>query len=328
MSTDPTIVEADPANPETATSHATLAVPLAAAWMRAGEVRASLVGRSFDSAADVAVVDGSRLLGLVTIERLLAASDDVPMAEILDDTPPIVTPGADQEVVAWTMVRQRETSAAVIDEEGRFLGLVPPIRMLAVLLMEHEEDLSRLSGVMHDADVVRTITEEPVSRRFWHRLPWLLVGLLGAVVTALVVSSFEATLSELVAVAFFVPGVVYLADAVGTQTEAVVIRGLSVGVSIRTVVGREALTGAAIGLAVAVVFAPVAWLVWGYGRLAIAVGLALFFACSIATVLAVLLPAVIDRLGGDPAFGSGPLATVIQDLLSILIYFAVVIAIV
>ena len=61
---------------------------------------------------------------------------------------------------------------------------------------------------------------------------------------------------------------------------------------------------------------------------AVAVGLSLFAACSIATLVAVLLPWLFDTLGQDPAFGSGPLATVIQDLLTIVIYFAIAVSVV
>ena len=112
-----------------------------------------------------------------------------------------------------------------------------------------------------------------------------------------------------------------MADAVGTQTETVVVRGLSVGVAMRRMVGRELLAGLAIGIVLAVVSGPLIWWRWGDGDVALCVGLALFAACSTATLAALLLPWLFDAFGQDPAFGSGPLATVIQDLLSILIFF-------
>jgi len=77
---------------------------------------------------------------------------------------------------------------------------------------------------------------EPVERRFQHRLPWLLVGLAGALLAADFVGRFEGHLQETVMLAFFIPGIVYLADAVGTQTETIVVRGLSVGVTMQRVV--------------------------------------------------------------------------------------------
>lgn len=91
---------------------------------------------------------------------------------------------------------------------------------------------------------------------------------------------------------------------------------------------REAATGVIIGLAIALIAGPLVLWRWGDADLALGVSLALFGACSVATVVAMALPLLLDRFGADPAFGSGPLATVIQDLLSILIYLGVVTAVV
>jgi magnesium transporter len=262
------------------------------------------------------------------METLLAAADDATAGDLMDPDPPVVAPGIDQEVAAWKAVRHGEGVLAVVDDAGRFVGLVPPQRLLSVLLWEHDEDMARLGGFLHDMSAARGASEEPVRRRLWHRLPWLLVGLAGAFVAADIVGSFEGQLEDQVMLAFFVPGVVYLADAVGTQTEALVIRGLSVGVSIKRVVRRELLTGLLIGIALALAFFPIAVWRWGATDLALAVALALLAACATATVVAMVLPWVLYRLGRDPAFGSGPLATVIQDLLSILIYFTIAVALV
>jgi magnesium transporter len=214
-----------------------------------------------------------------------------------------------------------ESSLAVVDEQGRYLRLIPLHRLLGVLLREHDEDMSRLAGVLHRSEEAQSACEERVSRRLWHRLPWLVVGLVGALVSADVVGVFEGQLATNVILAFFLPGVVYLADAVGTQTETLVVRGLSVGIPIGRVLAREALTGLLIGLVVALIFLPIAILRWGRGDVALAVSLALLAACSMATVVAICLPWLLQRFGRDPAFGSGPLATLIQDLLSILTYF-------
>ena len=126
--------------------------------------------------------------------------------------------------------------------------------------------------------------------------------------------------------AFFIPAVVYMADAVGTQTEALVIRGISVGVPGRHIVVRELTTGLVIGILLGAAFFPFAYLVWGDARVAGTVALALLGSTATATLVAMALPYGLSRLGRDPAFGAGPLATVIQDLLSIVIYFAIALA--
>jgi magnesium transporter len=308
---------------ETAAEHLTTRVPVAAPSARVGDIRRSLEGQQFDTVAEIAICEEDKLVGLLSVEDLLAAPADAMASTRMDADPPVVAPGMDQEVAAWKAVQHRESSLAVVDGEGRFVGLIPPHRLLAVLLWEHDEDMARLGGFLHDTAAARTAAREPVRRRLWHRVPWLLVGLVGAFLSADIVGAFEEQLRERVILAFFLPGVVYLADAVGTQTEALVIRGLSVGVVIGQVVRRELLTGLLVGVALAGAFFPIAWWRWGEADVALAVALSLVAACSIATLVAMLLPWLFHRLGSDPAFGSGPLATVVQDLLSILLYFAI-----
>jgi magnesium transporter len=193
--------------------------------------------------------------------------------------------------------------------------------MVEVLLQEHDEDLARLGGYAASTSSARHATEESVGMRFGHRVPWLLLGLAGAVVAAGIVGAYEQDLEREVLLAFFVPGIVYMADAVGTQTEAIVIRGLSVGVPVRHIVQRELLTGVLVGFALAAAFVPIGLLGWHEADVIVAVALSLLAACSIATLVAMVLPWLLNRFGRDPAFGSGPLATVVQDLLSLLIYF-------
>ena len=307
----------------TAGEYLVTAVPIVRLDQTAAEMRAELGERQFESAVDIAVCDGSRLVGLIRIEDLLAAPAGVLAREVMDSDPPVVSPGADRELAAWHAVRHGEGSLAVADAEGRFVGLIPPPRLLAILLLEHDEDMSRLGGFIHDSELARTASEEAVVRRFRHRMPWLVVGLLGAMLATVIVSSFEAALEANVILAFFVPAIVYMADAVGTQTETIVIRGLSVSVPLRNVVRREAITGVLVGAAIALLFYPMALAGWGDSDVALAVSLALLAACSMAAIIAMALPYALYRLDVDPAFGSGPLATVVQDLLSIAIYFAI-----
>ena len=307
----------------TAAAHASTDVPVGAPGDTAGDLRASLTGRSFESAASVVVLDGERFAGIIPIELLLAAAADAPLRQLVDENAPVVAPGTRQERAAWQMIEHGEASIAVVDEVGRFSGLISPHRMLRVLLTEHDEDLARLGGYLASTRRARLAAEEPVSQRLWHRLPWLLIGLMGAMASAGIVGAFERQLDETVLIAFFLPAVIYLADAVGTQTEAVLIRGLSVGVSMRDVIGRELVTGLFVGLLLGLAFLPFELLGWGDTSVGIAVALALLASCSIATVVAMLLPWGLQRLGRDPAFGSGPLATVIQDLLSIAVYLVI-----
>jgi magnesium transporter len=138
-------------------------------------------------------------------------------------------------------------------------------------------------------------------------------------------ASFEATFAGNVKLAFFVPAIVYLADAIGTQTEAVAVRGLSLSHRpFPELLRGETAAGALIGLVLAVsVFLGVG-AAFQDVRLAAVVALAILAAGTIAATVGLTLPWILSRWGLDPAFGSGPLATIIQDVLSILIYLGAV----
>ena len=192
---------------ETAAEHATARVPIAGPVQRVGEVRALMVGQRYDSASHIAVCEGDKFLGIVTIEDLLSAPADARVESLMDPGAPIVAPGLDQEVAAWRAVRHEESALAVVDQHGHFVGVIPPPRLVAVLLSEHEEDLSRLGGFLRTTSVARTTSEEPVQRRFQHRLPWLLLGLGGALLAADLVGLFETQLQLNVMLAFFIPGI-------------------------------------------------------------------------------------------------------------------------
>ena len=302
-------------------------VPRARPGAGAGDVIASLAGRTFGSATEIAVLDGERLVGLVPIERLLAAPRETRVEELVQ-VPPTVLPEADLEGAARQAVAAGQRSVAVVDEDGRFVGVVPPERLLAVLELEHEEDMARLGGFLSRARMAQRAADESLGRRLWHRLPWLAIGLAGAMVSAVIVGWFEDELRKNLLLALFIPAVVYMADAVGTQTETLVIRGLAAGIPIREVFVRELTTGAITGIGIGAAFFPFALVVWDDARVAGSVALALGVSCSIATLVAMVLPYVLSRFGRDPAYGSGPLATVIQDLLSVLVYFAIAVALV
>jgi magnesium transporter len=153
-----------------------------------------------------------------------------------------------------------------------------------------------------------------------------MLGLAGAMASAGIVSSFEEELQEVVLLAFFMPAVVYMADAVGTQTETVVIRGIVLGVRLRAILRRELVTGALVGAISGAAFWVFVVLAWDDATVAAVVAIAIFVSGTLATGIAMCLPYLFDRAGLDPAYGSGPLATVIQDLLSIVVYFAVALA--
>jgi magnesium transporter len=110
----------------TAASHATRVVPIAALGDPVDAVLDGMRERRFDSAAVVAVCDGDRLVGLATLERLLVAAPTTAIDAVMDPRPPTVGPHTDQEHAAWQAFQHGEPGLAVVDDEGGFLGLIPP----------------------------------------------------------------------------------------------------------------------------------------------------------------------------------------------------------
>jgi magnesium transporter len=287
-------------------------------------MRRALSEARFDHVGSVYVLDREdRLIGAIVLARLFAAAPETPLSAIMTPHPPAAGPALDQERVAAIARRHRLAEVPVVDAAGSFLGIVPPEALMDVLRREHVEDLHRLAGIIHKTDEARQAVELPALRRVRDRLPWLVLGLAGSLLAAGVVASFEQALATYVSIAFFIPVIVYLADAIGTQTEAVAVRALSLGrLPLPRLLAGEVVTGAAIGATLGLLAMPAVWLGTGDPRLAIVVAASIVTAGTIATGIGLLLPWLLSRVRWDPAYGSGPVATVIQDVLSLIVYFA------
>ncbi len=295
---------------------------------RAGAVLARLSAEKPSCVDLIVLVDAHRrLAGAVPLARLLRASSEETVGTLADAKFPRVRPQDDQEHAASLALHHAVDALAVVDNDGKPVGVMPPQALMQVLRREHVEDLHVITGIRRETAKARHAIEDPPLRQVRHRLPWLLAGLGGSALATAAMAGFEATLSANIAVAFFIPGIVYLADAIGTQSEAIAVRGLSLTRSgIGRMVGSEIRTGMLIGVCLgAASFVPI-WLVFGNARLAGAVCIAIFAAGSMAAALGLLLPWALARSGRDPALGSGPIATVLQDILSVIVYLGVVVA--
>jgi magnesium transporter len=311
---------------ETVGSHVVASVLHARADERAGAVRARLAAERPANLELVLVVDGEgRLDAAVPIARLFALHDGETLEGALECAFPRVRPDEDQEHAASLALHHGADALPVVDAADRPLGVMPAQALLQVLRREHIEDLHRLAGIQRETAQARDAMEDPPLRRVRHRLPWLLVGLAGSAAATAAMASMEHRLQANIALAFFVPALVYLADAIGTQTETVAVRGLSLTrAGLAPLLARELRTGILIGAILGVISFPLVWLAFGEVRLASAVALSILAAGTFANAIGLLFPWGLKRLGFDPAYGSGPSATVVQDVCTILIYFGVV----
>ncbi len=300
-------------------------VPVASEGATVESVIAMLRCRTYEAPDPIFVIGvDSKLVGGLAVDALLRGNNEQTLGALVDREWPRVHEHEDQEHAAGAALAGRATSVAVVDRDSRLVGAVPARSLLAILREEHVEDLHRLAGIQRETIRDHDALEGPPTRRARHRLPWLLVGLAGSMGAALIMSRFERVLERDLAIAFFVPAIVYLADAIGTQTEAIAVRGLSISrLTLGHLLAGELRTGLLIGAILAVLAFPLVMFTLGNARLAIAVSSAIVAAGSVATTIGLLLPWLLQKRGYDPAFGSGPVATIIQDVASLVIYFLI-----
>jgi len=306
----------------------TTSVPKAQPGEAAGVALERLREQKPEEASHLYLTDeASVLTGQVPIERLISAAPETLLGDLCGDPPIEVRPDDNAETVALLAVERHDADVAVADDKRRLIGAIPIGRLLALLHEEHVDEILRRAGVggghPSPAEARETI------RAFRARMPWLTLGLLGGMLAGGVASIFEESLKREVTLAFFLPLVVYMADAIGTQTETILVRRMVYGrISLFTQLRREASLGLLIGLTLGGAAWMGLWLLDGRGHVASVVALTILCSSIVATLIASLLPWMLDRLNIDPAMASGPVATVLQDLLSVAIYLGIATAII
>jgi magnesium transporter len=310
---------------ETAGRLAVTEVPFAAPTDSVGRVRELLRSDGHRAVDLIFVVDGEGLYrGVAPLANVLCATDDAPIGALVEADWPSVAPDLDQEHAVERACDAGVSVLPVVAADGRPVGVLTPDILLTVLTREHHEDVNRIVGILKDRAGARQALEDPPLRRVALRLPWLLVGLGMSAAATAVMASYEDALRSNVLIAVFIPALVYITDAIGTQTEAIAVRGLSLGQRpLPAIFGFEILTGALIGLALGALALLGIWVVFGDFTVGAGVGLSVFFAGTIASSVGLALPWMLDKAGIDPAFGSGPVATIAQDTITILVYFLV-----
>lgn len=310
------------ASEETAASHMVTRIPRAAYDTPIGTVIQTLCGQKFDCADTVFITDSEgRLQGIVRINDLFADGDRA-IGEIMEPEHEAVGYDDDQEQIAVLAMKLNMIAVPVIDDDGRLAGAVPPEALFRILRDEHMEDLQRLSGIMTHDEGPDIALNAPLLDRFRRRIPWLIFGLLASSIITLVMTGFEETLSKNVAVAFFVPAIVYIAGAIGAQAVSVAVRGLSSEtVSIGRLLKDELAIGSGIGVTLGLISAAAVFFTFHNAALSLSVGLAVLGGGAVSAVVGFGLPWTFQHFGSDPALGSGPICTIIQDVSSLSLYF-------
>lgn len=252
--------------------------------------------------------------GYVTLGKLLSSRRNVALKEITEDSFRTIGVLEEEGDVAYAFNQYHLISAPVVDENDRLVGVITIDDAMAVLDEEHEEDVLRLAGVGEESSISDGSFE--TARQ---RLPWLVVNLFTASLSAIVISQFETTIATLVALAALMPIVASTGGIAGTQSLAVAVRALATRdltrANARRVVLRELGAGMLNGLGLALILGVAASLIFGQPLLGLVLGLAMVVNQIVAALGGVLVPLTLDKLGLDPALASGTFVTTMTDVM-------------
>ena len=263
---------------------------------------------------DVFVVDPKhRPVGSISLSRLIRARRQVALSELMQTDLKVLRTTTDQEDVAF-LFRQRDlTSAPVVDEGGRLVGVVTIDDVVDVIDEEHEDDIMHLGGVSED-DFYRASFATARAR-----FTWLLVNLGTAVLASLVIGLFDATIEQMVALAVLMPIVASMGGNAGTQTLTVAVRALATKQLTPTnawrVISKETMVGFVNGIIFAVITGAVAWLWFNSIGLGVVIGLAMIVNLLVAGLSGVVIPIILERCDIDPAVASSVFLTTLTDVI-------------
>lgn len=167
-------------------------------------------------------------------------------------------------------------------------------------------------------------TKETITLLTGRRIPWLMAGLLGGIVLTFISSKFEYLLSVNISIAFFIPVIVYMSDAVGTQSQSIFIRNSAKErINFPLYLLKESAVGTLLGFIFGLVLGIFALLWLKSSEVAFSVGLAMLANMALAPLVALTIPRFLQIERTDPALGSGPFSTILQDLISLSIYLLI-----
>lgn len=279
----------------------------------------------FKSISYVYVLEEKRLVGVLSVKELLQSPVDQKMSEVMVTKPVTVHPHTTLDQVAITAIAHKIKAVPVVSREGIFLGAVGTDTILHTLHRDHVEDLLKIGGIqIVEQKHILGMLSDRISHLIRIRFPWLFLGLLGGFLATLVVRTFEATLTEQVALAFFMPAIVYMASAVGAQTQTLFIRLTTIKkIGVVRYMGRELIVDGALAILLSGAMYLFARIFSGQAMIAFTIASAMCITILLAGLVAVAIPWLLIRFKRDPAVGSGPFGTVIQDIVSLVVYFAV-----
>jgi magnesium transporter len=272
-----------------------------------------------DHTDQVFVVDRhERLQGTLYVTRILVSEPETRVADVMDSDMLTLQPYDEASDAARAFERYDLVSAPVVDKQGRLIGRVTVNEVLDVIREASEEQALSKAGLQEE-DVFA-----PVRTSIRNRAPWLLVNLCTAGIASFVASRFEATVSEIVILAFLMSIVAGIGGNSGNQTMTLVIRALAMNRinpnNVRRLIKRELLVTLLVGLGGSTIAAGLAALVSGSLSLGLVMMAAMTANMFVGASIGMLVPLLRDRFGKDPALGSSVLLTFATDSLGFFIF--------
>ncbi|MEQ8283119.1 MAG: magnesium transporter [Parvibaculum sp.] len=262
---------------------------------------------------EIFVVDaGYKPVGTVPLSRVTRSKRPVRISEIMETEQTLIPVEMDQEEVALQFTKYDLISAAVVDGEGRLVGVITVDDIVEVISEEAAEDIRLLAGIGEEA-ISDTVLQTSRSR-----VPWLAVNLVTAVIAASVIALFDAAIEKMVALAVLMPIVASMGGNAGTQTMTVTVRALAtrdlVHFNARRTILREVLVGLLNGLIFAVLLGVIGGLIFQNVWLGGVLAAAMMINLVIASLTGILVPLGLDKLGADPAVSSAVFVTTTTDV--------------
>jgi len=283
--------------------------------------------RKVDKIYSVYVVDDfGKLLGIVSLKKMLLADDEAHIADIYDPDIVSVESYRTAEEVTELMQRYDLESIPVVDVHGNLLGRITIDDVVDVLREQAEqveEDIQIMAGISDSTDDDANVWQ--LSRV---RLPWLLIGMAGGLMGARFIGIFEKDISILPAMAFFIPLITATGGNVGIQSSSVIVQSLANSSSSENMFTfsrffKAFLVAIINGIAISSVVFLMNFILGEEIRLAIVVSCALFSVVILASIMGTVTPIALDKMGVNPALAAGPFITTANDLLGLAIYFLV-----
>jgi magnesium transporter len=257
-------------------------------------------------------------VGTCKLSTILRSPRPVRISDVMQHEQTLIPVDMDQEDVALRFQKYGLVSAAVIDAEGRLVGMITVDDVVHIIQEEASEDALLLSGV-GEGDI-----NEPVGESYRSRVRWLMANLLTALVAAFVIRQFEQSIERLAILAVLMPIVAGVGGNAGTQTLAVTVRAIATnqltGSNRWRAVGREIRVAALNGITIAFLIGVGVSLVLGSTSLGAVIAAAMLINIIVAGLAGVLVPLALERAGADPAVASSVFVTMVTDSMGFLLF--------